>query len=169
MVALKNARSVLAALAAIGCVFASPTVVAQQSTGVMEVSATVTESCSVTASPMAFQLDNAPGSRAIAQASIALDCNGRTAYELALDTGSNARGDNRHMADTASGATLAYDIYSDPAHSNRWGDKMGIDTVTGIADSQGHGRHLAYGAIAATQSGLAAGTYTDAVVVTVNF
>ena len=158
----------VAYIAAIGLI-GSPTVQAQQSTGVMEVSATVTESCSVTASPMTFQLRNKPGSTATAQASVALECTGQTAYDVALDSGANALGESRRMADANSGRTLGYEIYSDSARSSRWGDRTGMDTVSGIADSDGRAEHMAYGAIAPTDGKLSAGTYTDAIVVTVNF
>lgn len=168
MAASYGTVSASAVIAAFGSI-ASPTVQAQQSTGVMDVSATVTESCSVMASPMTFQFGNAPGSTANAQASVVLECTGQTAYDVALDSGANAVGESRRMTDADSGHTLIYEIYSDPARNSRWGDKTGIDTVSGIANSQGSAGHVAYGAIAPTDGKIPAGAYTDAIVVTVNF
>lgn len=139
---------------------------AGQATAVMQVRATVVESCSVSADMMDFALDNAPGARAEGQAAVALSCNGPAAYEIALDAGQNGA---REMVDPATGESLAYEIYSDAARTTRWGDALGVDTVAGTAGDDGTAQLTAYGATLAKAEGLAAGTYADSVVVTVNF
>lgn len=143
--------------------------VAGQATAVMEVRATVVESCSVTADVLDFALDTAPGARAQGQASVALSCNGPAAYEIALDAGRNSRSGERQMLDPESGATLAYEIYSDAARTMRWGNATGVDTLAGTADDDGRAVLTAYGVTLTDGNSLAAGTYADAVVVTVNF
>ncbi|QYJ07384.1 Csu type fimbrial protein [Qipengyuania flava] len=139
---------------------------AGQATAVMQVRATVVESCSVSADTMDFALDTAPGARAEGQAGVALSCNGPAAYEIALDAGQSGA---REMVDPATGQSLAYEIYSDAARTTRWGDALGVDTVAGTAGDDGTAQLTAYGATLANADGLAAGTYADAVVVTVNF
>ncbi|MGI8944470.1 MAG: Csu type fimbrial protein [Qipengyuania sp.] len=147
---------------------ASPAL-AGQASGTMSVSAVVIDNCSVSASPMAFQLGNAPGSSATAQSSVALECNSPMAYEVALDAGRNPDGAHRRMADPGTGALLTYEIYSDPSHSSRWGDRYGVDTVAGTLETDGRAILVAYGAIDPAATRLTPGTYTDTVVVTVAF
>ena len=139
---------------------------ARQAEAVLHVSAVVEESCSVNANPLDFALDTTAGARAHGQASIDLSCSGPTVFEIALDTGQNGA---RRMLDSASGQTLAYEIYSDAARSVRWGNASGVDTVAGAADANGKATLTAYGSTFANVERVAAGTYSDAVAVTVNF
>lgn len=139
---------------------------AGQADAIMQVRATVVESCSASAHPLEFTLDTAPGARAQGQAAVELSCNGPTAYEIALDTGQNGA---RQMVDPVSGRMLAYEIYSDAARTVRWGNALGVDTVAGMADLDGKAVLTAYGATLASAERTVSGTYSDAVVVTVNF
>ena len=139
---------------------------ARQAEAVLHVSAVVEESCSASADPLDFVLDTTVGASAHGQASIDLSCSGPTAFEIALDTGQNGA---RRMLDSASGQTLAYEIYSDAARNVRWGNASGVDTVAGAADANGKATLTAYGSTFANVERVAAGTYSDAVAVTVNF
>ena len=147
-------------------VFATATpAFAGETSAIMRVTATVTESCNVSSGALDFQLDNSPRAQAMAQTSVTLRCNRDTPYEVALDGGTNG---DRRMVDPVSGDTLAYEIYSDPSRTIRWGNTYGVDTVSGTADAAGEAVHNAY-AVATTDRRIAAGNYADAVVVTVNF
>lgn len=159
----------LAFLAALPAVALAGPAVAGQASAVLEVRAVVVESCSVTADTLDFALDTAPGARAQGQASVALSCNGPAAYEVALDSGRNGSGGVRQMVDPESGRALAYEIYSDAARTARWGNVLGVDTLAGTADADGRAVLTAYGVTLTDGSSLAAGSYADAVVVTVNF
>lgn len=139
---------------------------AGQATAVMQVRATVVESCSASADPLDFALETATGAKADGQASVKLSCTGPAAYEIGLDMGQNGA---RRMIDPISGAALAYEIYSDPTRSIRWGNAVGIDTVAGTANIDGKAVLTAYGTIVASAEQTIAGTYSDTVVVTVNF
>ncbi|MBX7482163.1 Csu type fimbrial protein [Qipengyuania qiaonensis] len=139
---------------------------AGQANAVMQVRAEVVESCSASAGHLEFALDAADGAKALGQAAVVLSCDGPAAYEIALDAGQNGV---RRMVDPASGATLAYEIYSDAARSLRWGNTRGSDTVAGMADADGKAVLTAYGATLGGGERLPAGTYADAVVVTVDF
>lgn len=142
---------------------------AETTSATMAISATVVETCSVAASPLSFRLANTPGLSATAQSTIALSCNSATGFEIALDPGANAAGDIRHMVDMASGAALEYEIYSDAARSSPWGNNAGVDTVAGAAEAGRDVVLTAYGSIVPSMVELAPGTYTDTIVVTVNF
>ena len=168
MLAFRRSFAIMSAFAAVGSV-AVPAAHSQQSSAVMEVTATVTDSCSVSASPMRFRMEKAAGSADFAQASVNLECNGAVAYQIALDEGSNARDHKRRMVDPDIGSALMYDIYSDPAHSARWGSRIGINTVSAQLDHAGTASHTAYGAIAAIDTESPAGTFADSVVVTLSF
>jgi spore coat protein U-like protein len=159
-------KLILALLAAFVATALAAPAEAGQATAVMQVRATVVESCSVTADTLDFALDTTPGARANGQAQVALSCNGPAAYEIALDAGQNGA---REMVDPASGTRLPYEIYSDPARTQRWGNALGVDTVAGTAGEDGAAELTAYGATLASADTLVAGTYADAVVVTVNF
>ena len=142
---------------------------AQQASAVMTVSATVAENCSVTAQSMIFTLDTA-GGNARAQAPIAVSCTPGTAYAIGLDPGLHGDGQVRRMRDPATGEYLAYEIFSDGAHSARWGGDVGVDTVSGQAQPDGERRIFhAYGRVRQQAARIEAGNYSDSIVVTVNF
>lgn len=135
----------------------------------MAVSLSVSDGCSISASPMEFAMEAQGGAPVLAQASVALACSPKTTYEIAIDRGGNAAGSTRHMADPASGALVAYEVYSDAARTARWGDRPGNDTVGGHVDSAGPVVHTAYGEVTRGAEQIAAGAYSDILVVTVSF
>ena len=142
---------------------------AEQASAVMTVSAVVTENCSVTAQPMVFVLDTSGGSKR-AQAPIAVSCTPGTAYAIGLDRGLHGDGQVRRMRDPASGEYIAYEIFTDGAHSARWGAAGATDMVTGQAESGGERQiYHAYGEVRQQATRIEAGNYSDSVVVTVNF
>lgn len=133
----------------------------------MPVTLTVTDSCAVSAGPMVFAMDkNAAG--ATAQSAIALECSPGAAFEIAMDTGTHAAGQTRRMQSTA-GEYVGYEIYSDPARRTRWGGLAGVDTVGGRAAKGAQLAFTAYGEVTNPDGRVNPGTYSDMVVVTVNF
>ncbi len=152
-------------LATVAAALAAPTSAGDASAH-MAVSLSVTDGCSISATPMEFAMESDGG--ALAQASVALACSPRTTYEIAIDRGDNASGETRQMADPDSGALVEYEVYRDAARTARWGDRPGSDTVGGRVESAGPVVHVAYGEVAGGER-VAGGAYADTLVVTVSF
>lgn len=154
-----------AAVLALAC-YAGPAA-AGTSSATMPVVLTVTDACAVSAGPMVFAMDSA-ATRATAQAAVALECSPGAAFEIGLDRGTHAAGQTRRMRNEA-GQYVTYEIYRDPARRERWGGSMGGDTVGGRAAKGTQLAFTAYGEVTNTGGHVAPGTYSDMVVVTVNF
>ncbi|MDN3646902.1 spore coat U domain-containing protein [Pontixanthobacter aestiaquae] len=141
-----------------------------QDTDDMLVTATVVDSCTVTASPMAFGTLTTLGTANIdSSASIALACTPDAAYDVSLDLGLNAgAGTQRELVNGADTTQrIPYDVYQDAARTASWGTGTG-NTVAGTATG-GVATLTAYGRIPASASAVTAGSYSDSVTVTVTF
>jgi len=127
------------------------------------VSATVADSCTVSAAALDF------GSYAVASASAAtttvtVTCTTGTTYHVALDDGVNFDATRRMV----SGGTnfLEYELYTNEGHTIRWGS-------TGLTDVDGTGAGSAqaltvYGLVPSGQF-VTAGSYSDTINVTVTY
>lgn len=136
-----------------------------QGSATLSVSVEVVPNCTVSAAPLS--LDPRQGRPGEAVADIVIACGPDEPFTVALDHGGHASGTTRRAYDALSGRYLAYDIYSDPARSQRWSD--GPDNVvSGVTNASGRAVFKAYGGMPADQD-LIAGRYADQVVVTVNF
>lgn len=131
-------------------------------------------SCTVSSSGMAFgnYVMTTPASTN-AMGTVRVQCTLVAAlagsYTIALSSGSSASYTQRTMKN--GGASLAYNLYTSAAHSQVWGDGTGVSqAVTNnfaallLLDQS----TTVYGRIPAGQN-VAAGAYTDAVVVTITF
>lgn len=98
---------------------------------------------------------------------ITMTCTGRTAWQVGLDNGLNASGNVRRMRLAATANHVAYELYQEPARTNRWGNTIGTDTVpgTGTGTSQ---TLTVHGRVPASQAA-AAGSYSDTVTVTITY
>ena len=143
----------------------------------MEVSATVGEACTIETADIAFGAYDAINTHAstalTAQGSVTTTCTldlvatvmigqGLGASEVSTDAAPL-----RRMSGDNVGDYLVYNVYSDAALSSVWTNEVdsGIDTT-------GTGEEVAmtvYGAIAAGQTGAPAGSYSDTLVVTVDY
>lgn len=138
------------------------------SVGTLSVSATVIDSCSVSADVLAFgvidPLVNADEATD-ATASVLVDCSNGTAYQVGLDDG-NATTTARAM--TSDGGTLDFSLYRDANRTETWGDTFGTDTVaaTGTGTTQAL---TVYGRVPAGQQHVPPGAYADTVTVTVTY
>ena len=135
------------------------------------VSATVTENCVVSTTPVAFgNVDVTTGAAVEATGGISVTCTSGTGWSAAADVGSgtNATLASRKMA---SGTDLLnYGLYTDSGRTSLWGDGVGGSTAT--IDGTGTGSaqaHTIYGRIFASQAALPAGSYADTVTVTVTY
>jgi spore coat protein U-like protein len=144
---------------------------AASQTASLTVSATVTNNCTISTSPLSF----ASYDPVVANASANLDGTGRVtvactkgaAPTIGLGTGSSASGSARRLAD-GSGNFLTYDLFQDSGRSVGWSNTgLGLLTTT-AATSKAARDFTVYGRIAGNQD-VPAGSYTDTVVATVNF
>ena len=134
----------------------------------MAVSVEVLPNCTVAAEPLAFgSVTAAEASARQATASIEVACGPDVPFTVALDEGQNASDGTRRALDPATGELIAYEIYADPARSQRWGS-FATQAVTGVTTSAGTARLTAYGKIG-SETTISPGSYGDVVTVTTNF
>lgn len=153
----------LVILAAAGVAMLSSTANAQAT---FTVSATVTENCTVGASPLAFGTYDTLGAAVTGSTTLSIRCTRGTGATISLDNGSNATaGGVRRMA---SGTTerLAYDLFQDSSYSTPWGSG-GTALPWNATDRATHTQTI-YGRIPENQD-VAPGTYQDTITVTVNY
>ena len=65
------------------------------------------------------------------------------------------------------GATLAYALYQDSAHTINWGNTVGTDTVSGTGNGSAQTLTV-YGEVPAGQS-VTPGAYTDTITATITY
>lgn len=134
----------------------------------MPVTAEVINGCTISASPMNFgSLFGVTGS-ARTTSTIALRCTPNTAYGVELDYGLNKQGQNRRMFNPVGNRYLRYRVFADAAYSQQW-DERPRRQVSGNTGASGMVTLTAYGEIPSVTNLSASGTYSDTVVVTVQF
>lgn len=130
--------------------------------------------CSVTATGVAYGVYNPlSGLPTDGVGTVTLTCSGLvvlTAYSIRLNAGTYGTYAARQMAN--GGSRLDYNLYTDVAHSQVWGDGSGgTATVDGLALGillPTSYPHTVYGRISSGQS-VSAGSYSDTITVTVNY
>lgn len=130
--------------------------------------------CSVSATGVAFGIyDTTAASPNEATGTISVNCtllSGLGGYTISLSMGSSGSYAARTM--TSGGSTLSYNLYTDAARTQIWGNGSGGSATVGsfalVALLGGLGTHQVYGRIPAR---LAAnpGSYTDTIIVTVTY
>ena len=166
----KTMRKIFLGLAAVAAVASTPALAAT-TTNTMPVSVNVINSCTVSATPMAFGTPVAIGGANIDTTStIALACTNGATYVVALDMGLNAASGQRYLSNgAATPVTIPYSVYRDAGRTSTWGSITGTDTVAGTAGTSGLVTLTAFGRIPASAPSVGAGAYTDTVTVTVTF
>lgn len=162
-------RKIALAIAAVGAASAAPAL-AGTATNNMPVSVNVLNSCTVSATPMAFGSPTSIGGVDIDTTStVSMTCTNGANYDVALDAGLNASGTQRRMSNGATTpAYVNYGIFKDAARTTTWGSAVGA-TQSGNAGTSGLVSLTAYGRIPSTAASVGAGSYTDTVTVTVTF
>ena len=134
----------------------------------MQVSVEVVPNCTVAAEPLTFgSVTAAEAPSRQTTASIEVACGPDVPFTVALDDGQNPGSGTRRALDPATGELIAYEIYADPARSQRWGG-FGAQSVSGVTASTGTARLTAYGQLGG-ETRISAGSYGDVVTVTTNF
>ncbi len=157
------------ALAAAALVVASPrSAAAGSATSTLAVSARVLGVCTISTATLDFgDYDPSfPTDRDAPVANITVHCTNGTAFHVDLGTGSHANGAQRRMAG-GSAEFLNYELYSDSGHSTIWTTGASHTASTAGAGLSDYTLPV-YGRITAGQN-VSTGTYTDSVLMTVNF
>ena len=162
------------ALAAIAFL-ATPAIAAGSATNPLGLSATVINNCTITTTPVAFgNYDPLAGSATNASGTVAIACTKSATPTITLGDGNNGV---RNMKDAGS-QLMAYELYQPPDNTpgtacsysspTRWGTVAGQIFSPAAAPSKASRTYNVCGQIAAGLD-LAAGSFTDSVVATVNF
>jgi len=143
---------------------------AANSSASLTVSASVTNNCTITTSPLLFPAYDPVVANASANADgsgkVTVACTKGVAPSIGLGAGSNAQGNTRRLSDGTN--FLTYDMYSDAGRSTAWASSgSGLVTATAAA-SKAARDFTVYGRIAGNQD-VPAGSYADTIVATVNF
>lgn len=135
---------------------------AAQATGTLNVQATVLNTCSVATSPVVFS--NVGLVAVTGNGSITVTCTNSDPVSVALDGGGSGDIASRELTHASLPTSFTYQLYSNVGLSTVWGDD-----VTGSAFSTtGPSQVLTvYGQTTSTP--VAAGSYSDAVEVTVTY
>jgi spore coat protein U-like protein len=140
---------------------------AGQTTGTLAVSATVTASCAVLTTPLAFGAYT--GAQNDATATVTVSCQiPNVGFTVALDGGGSSAGGQRNMANATS--LLPYNLFSDPGRLLAWPvAPAGISSATTTSGSAPFaGAVTVYGRIPLNQL-VQDGTYSDVINITVTF
>ena len=161
----------LLASAGIGAALIAGSASAQTDTSNMNISATVTATCAIeAANALNFGEVGNTSANVDATTTIDLKCNDGAAFNIAIGAGGStgATTTTRAMDEDGAGTdTLTYHLFTDAERSTNWGDSAGVDTRSGTGTGTTESIDV-FGRVP-VQAAPAAGTYSDTVVVTVNF
>lgn len=137
-----------------------------------EVSATVSGNCLITAQDMnfgTFELLDTTDQQTTSD--ILVRCTNGTSYGIALSVGSGTF-ENRTLLNGSD--ALAYNLYTDAAHTKVWGDDSGnTDIVTGTGAGMGMPNlitHKVYGRLLGSANlGAKPGTYSSIITATITY
>lgn len=162
---MQRRMALLAALAAFVPGFAE----AGSDSESMTVTATVLESCSITANDLEFDdYDPVTATPMDGATTISVTCTNGTDYDVGIDAGlgTGATMSARRMTKSG-GATLTYSLYTNSARDDVWGNTDGVDTWEGTGTGAAQSIDV-YGRIPINQTA-PAGDYEDTVTVEVRF
>lgn len=132
--------------------------------GTAIISAVYEPACTIAVNPLAFGSLTSTVSGANATTSLQTNCTPGTEYTISMDLGANGGIDPQVRYMMSGANTLVYGVYHDAAHSQPWGP-FNMANGTGIG---GPVSTNIYGRIQ-PQTTPPSGTYTDQVVVTINY
>ena len=153
----------------VATIAATPAFAATTST-TLNVSATVTANCTVSSSALAIgNVNPISGSDVDATGGISVTCTNGTGWTATAGVGSGSGASYAARRMTAGSDLLSYNIYTDAARTNVWGDGTGgtatiADSGTGVAQNV-----TVFGRVPSGQTSVPPGGYADTVAVTVTY
>jgi spore coat protein U-like protein len=130
------------------------------------VAGSVAAICSVSAGTLGFGTYSFT-TAALATAAVSVNCSNGATYQVAMSGGANLSGTTRRMAGPGA-ARLTYQLFSNSARTTSWGDDSALGSRVAGTGSGSAQALTVYGRIPAGQS-VVSGSYTDSVVVTVEY
>ncbi len=167
MLKLKNLQR---ALLAAGLIAATTGALASTVTTSFQVQANVNAQCSISAVNLTFPAVDPLSSQTDGATTVTVKCTKNSAYTVGLNAGTTA-GSTIAQRLMANGADLMdYNLYTDAGRTSVWGNSAG-SWVSGTGAGMGTAQVLnVYGRVAAGQTNLAVGTFTEpTVTVTVTY
>jgi len=134
-------------------------------TTTFQVTATVNDTCSISAVNLAFGVyDPSSGTANDSTSTVTVTCTLSTPYDIGLSSGlaTAATSATRQMSDE-----LNYSMFADSLRTTNWDDTGGTNTLAGIGTGLAI-PHVIYGRIPASQY-LSAASYSDTVTVTLTY
>lgn len=126
------------------------------------VTATVVDTCGIVTTDLAF--GQYAGGALSGTASVTATCTTGTNYSVLINGGGSGNTQARRLVSGAN--TLTYQLYTDVARTNAWGDTtQNAPTGTGTGNGQ---VYTVYGLIPASQTSLP-GNYSDTVTATISY
>ena len=143
---------------------------AQTATANLSVSATVAKNCSITTTAVAFGSYDPIVTNAVAPldgtGTVVVTCTKGAGTRIDLGLGANASGATRRM--TGGTDFLTYELYQNAPRTTVWGSGAVAGQTIAAAPSKAARTFTVYGRIAGAQD-VAAASYNDTVVATINF
>lgn len=153
-------------IAAAGLLFANSALAAEATT-TFQVTATVANSCLVSATNLNFGAYD-PAAVKDGTSTIIVTCTAETPYEIGLDAGTGTSAvTTRTMTGDGAGTQLDYELYTEASHDTVWGD-IGGTTVANSSLAGGALDYTVYGQIPALQY-VPAASYVGTINVTVEY
>jgi len=152
----------------VGALAAAGAAQAATSSGTFQVTASVLDTCTVSADDLNFGVYNPlSGSALEASSQLHVACTIATPYSVALNAGTapGATVSSRKMVKASD--VLSYSLFRDPTRLLSWGQTVGIDTVIGIGTGLTTPISV-YGRVPVSQN-VPPGSYSDTVTVTVMY
>lgn len=166
---IKNSCFSKVTLVAAAGLLCANSVFAATATTTFKVTATVANSCKVTAANLSFGAYDPLAAAIDGTSIITATCTAQTPYTIGLDAGLNTGGTTtrRMIGDDTATTLLSYELYSDSGHKTVWGAPGGA-TVAHSALTGGALNYTVYGQIPAAQY-VPAASYADTINVTVTY
>jgi spore coat protein U-like protein len=156
------AAVVIAALSA-------PLARAATSTGNFAITGTITATCQVNASSLAFGAYNPVlNANLDVTGTVSVSCTNATPYNIGLGVGAGTGATITNRKMTSGANTLTYQVFRNTTRTLNWGQTVGTDTVAGTGNGVAQAI-TAYGRIPSGQTTAAVGVYTDTVVITITY
>ena len=162
-------RIAAAVLASTSLLVGSPAfaLTTQSDEGTIAVSLTVVDDCVLETNPLNLGSTGVVDANVDSSTTIIIECTKDSPYQIALDEGANATGDDVDTRHVTNGVeTLLYQLYSGSAGGTVWGHTVGVNTVGAETASGGDETYTIYSRVAAHQNA-PAGSYTDTVTATI--
>lgn len=162
-------HSLAAVLAGVALSLSASAAFSQTAVGNMGVSMTVAAQCTVASTPVVFGNQTLIVDEAEAAGDVSVQCTAGSDYQIALSVGDGAGASvaTRFMTGAVNGNLATYTVHQGAATGPVWGVTLGTDTLDGTAT--GAVELFPFTAVLAAGQSVAADTYADTLVATINY